>query len=272
MKYKIAAIATIALSAILTACAAPPTQPPSQPFSADEASQADDPSETPTVSMSPISQPQLEAPVAGDMIAIMRTNHGDIGIRLFPEYAPRTVENFATHSENGFYDGLIFHRVIYNFMIQGGDPVGNGTGGESIWGDEFEDEFTPHLRHLHGALAMANRGPNTNGSQFYIVTNSQVAPGIADSLTDVIQTQDEVVQGPDGGLIPISQVFPAAMAEAILEQGGVPDLDFRHTVFGQVFSGIDVAIAISQVATGPGDRPMDDVVIESIEITQYPPS
>ena len=112
---------------------------------------------------------QLEAVKAGDTLAVMHTNMGDVEIKLFPEHAPKTVENFTTHAKNGYYNGLIFHRVIKDFMIQGGDPTGTGMGGESIWGNSFEDEFTPKLHNLRGALCMANAGPNTNGSQFFIV-------------------------------------------------------------------------------------------------------
>ena len=111
---------------------------------------------------------QLALPVAGDLVAIMHTNMGDISIRLFPEFAPKTVENFTTHAKNGYYDGLTFHRVIKDFMIQGGDPDGTGAGGKSIWGDSFEDEFDKKLLNIRGSLAMANSGPATNGSQFFI--------------------------------------------------------------------------------------------------------
>ena len=99
----------------------------------------------------------------------METNYGTIKIRLFPKVAPKAVENFKTHVENGYYDGLTFHRVIEGFMIQGGDPIGNGTGGESIWGKPFEDEFDINYHNFRGTLSMANAGPNTNGSQFFIV-------------------------------------------------------------------------------------------------------
>ena len=121
---------------------------------------------------------QLDRPAAGETVAIMHTNMGDIAIRLFPEKTPKTVENFTTHAKNGYYDGLIFHRVINDFMIQGGDPKGNGRGGESIWGDSFEDEFDLELRNYRGALSMANAGPNTNGSQFFIVQAKEVAPSL----------------------------------------------------------------------------------------------
>jgi len=112
---------------------------------------------------------QTRAPAAGDTIAKIMTNHGDIWLRLFPEQTPKTVENFTGLAERGYYDGLIFHRVIPDFMIQGGDPTGTGTGGTSIWGTDFADEPNSDLSNIHGALSMANRGPATNGSQFFIV-------------------------------------------------------------------------------------------------------
>ncbi|KAJ1661898.1 Peptidyl-prolyl cis-trans isomerase cyp15 [Coemansia sp. RSA 1813] len=115
--------------------------------------------------------------------AILHTTLGDIHLALFPEHAPKAVENFATHSENGYYNGIIFHRVIKRFMIQTGDPLGDGTGGESIWGSPFADEFSPMLRHNHPyTLSMANSGPRTNGSQFFITT-IESAPWLDDKHT-----------------------------------------------------------------------------------------
>ena len=108
---------------------------------------------------------------AANPIAVLQTTQGDIEIELLPDLAPKTVENFSTHIKNGYYDGLIFHRIIKRFMIQGGDPTGTGTGGESIWGGKFEDEFNAKaMFNRVGVLAMANAGPNTNGSQFFITT------------------------------------------------------------------------------------------------------
>lgn len=105
-------------------------------------------------------------------MATLHTTLGDIAFRLFPQYAPKAVENFVVHGRNGYYNNLLFHRVIRKFMIQTGDPLGDGTGGESIWGKEFEDEFTPHLRHDKPyAVSMANAGPGTNASQFFITTD-----------------------------------------------------------------------------------------------------
>ncbi len=101
----------------------------------------------------------------------LETNQGSIELKLFPEAAPKACENFATHVENGYYDGIVFHRVIPDFMVQCGDPTGTGRGGESIWGKSFEDECTPDLKFdKTGLLAMANAGPSTNGSQFFITT------------------------------------------------------------------------------------------------------
>jgi peptidyl-prolyl cis-trans isomerase B (cyclophilin B) len=147
--------------------------------------------------------------------ATLNTNHGPIVLELFEGEAPKTVENFRKLAADGFYDGVIFHRVIPDFMVQGGDPTGTGTGGP---GYTFEDEFNDH-KVDRGALAMANAGPNTNGSQFFIVT--------ADAC---------------------------------------PWLDGKHTVFGRVTDGMDVVDTISQVATGAADRPVDDVVIERIDL------
>ena len=148
--------------------------------------------------------------------ATMHTNAGAIELELFDEDAPKTVENFRKLSADGFYDGLVFHRVIKDFMIQGGCPQGTGTGGP---GYTFEDEFNQH-KIVRGALAMANAGPDTNGSQFFIVT------------TDA-----------------------------------APWLDGKHTVFGQVTSGMEAVDAIEGTATGAGDRPIEDQRIERVELS-----
>lgn len=195
---------------------------------------------------------QISAPEKGDTIAVMHTNKGDIKIRLFPEFAPKTVENFVTHSKEGYYNGLIFHRVIKDFMIQGGDPNGTGMGGESIWGESFEDEFAVELHNIRGALSMANAGPNTNGSQFFIVQANTV-PG---------QMLPQMEQLIDRG-------FPRETIDAYAELGGTPWLDFKHSVFGQVFEGMDTVDDIANTKVGPNDKPVHDVVIESIEILEY---
>jgi cyclophilin family peptidyl-prolyl cis-trans isomerase len=147
--------------------------------------------------------------------ATMHTNHGPIELELFEGDAPKTVENFVKLSRDGYYDGLIFHRVIKDFMIQGGCPQGTGTGGP---GYEFEDEINDH-KIVRGALAMANRGPDTNGSQFFIVTT-----------------------------------------------GAAPWLDGKHTVFGEVRSGMEAVDSIEATDTGAQDRPVRDAVIERVEV------
>ena len=193
---------------------------------------------------------QLTKPEKGDIVAIMHTTMGDIKIKLFADKTPKTFENFTTHAKNGYYNGLIFHRVIKDFMIQGGDPMGTGIGGESIWGTKFEDEFTPELHNLRGALSMANAGPNTNGSQFFIVQANTVPENMLDQMKD------------------LPEAFPEDCAKAYAEMGGTPWLDYRHTVFGQVYEGMDVVDAIANVKTGMGDKPVVAVEIENIEIIE----
>ncbi len=193
---------------------------------------------------------QLAKPENGELCAVMHTTLGDISIRLFPEYTPKTVENFVTHAKNGYYDGITFHRVINDFMIQGGDPTATGCGGESIWGRSFRDEFHPDLHNLRGALSMANAGPNTNGSQFFIVQAKTVAP----------QLLSQMKQMPDS--------FPPETVENYAAVGGTPHLDYRHSVFGQVFDGMDVVDAIAAVKTDRNDKPLADVKIISIDIKE----
>lgn len=193
---------------------------------------------------------QTDKPQSGETIALMKTNMGDIKIRLFAEKAPKTVENFVTHAKNGYYDGLIFHRVINDFMIQGGDPTATGCGGESIWGHSFEDEFDVDLHNLRGALSMANSGPDTNGSQFFIVQAKEVPESL------IMQMQQLSDRG-----------FPEETTNAYKALGGTPWLDFKHSVFGQVYEGMDVVDAIAGVRCGAGDRPLHDVTIDAIEIS-----
>ncbi|MBS7361543.1 MAG: peptidylprolyl isomerase, partial [Oscillospiraceae bacterium] len=186
---------------------------------------------------------QRRNPEKGDILATIKPTMGDIKVILFPDAAPKAVENFTTHAKNGYYNGIIFHRVIPDFMIQGGDPLGRGTGGESIWGRSFEDEFSPEYHNLRGALSMANAGPNTNGSQFFIVQ--------ADSV--------------DGRFIPqmerLPEMFTPDSVEDYKAVGGTPWLDFRHTVFGQTVEGMDVVDAIAAVERDSSDKPLEDVSI-----------
>ena len=190
--------------------------------------------------------PQLNEVNEKNPLVTVHTNQGDFTLELFPEVAPKTVENFITHAKNGYYDGVIFHRVIEDFMIQGGDPTGTGMGGESIYGRTFEDEFSREAFNLYGTLSMANAGPNTNGSQFFIVTAKQVPAQMLKQLKD-------------GG-------WPEAIVEEYAKVGGTPWLDHRHTVFGRVIEGMDVVLKIEGVKRNAQDRPLEDVVIESMDV------
>lgn len=211
---------------------------------------------------------QLETPSDSDTIAIMHTNMGDIYIRLFPEEAPKTVENFVTHSKNGYYDGLTFHRVVSDFVIQGGDPNGNGTGGESIWGGNFEDEFSGNLLNLRGSLAMANSGSNTNGSQFFI---NQADKNTFAGWDVLEQNAANLMQS---SFYDVSSV-PETVRELYAQNGGNYFLDgaFRtqggHTVFGQVYQGMDVVDAIAALDVNTSGMPYDTVTINNITITTY---
>ena len=193
--------------------------------------------------------PQLQETKDTDLIYIIQTNHGDIHVRLFPAIAPKTVENFITHANNGYYDGGVFHRVIKDFMIQGGDPTGTGRGGESIFGETFEDEFDPDYRNIRGALSMANRGPNTNGSQFFLVTVPEVPAKVIRQMKD----------------IGAAEGFSDDVVNAYEEHGGAYWLDGKHTVFGQIVEGMDVVDAISALPTDGADRPREEVRIETIK-------
>ncbi|MEG2295338.1 MAG: peptidylprolyl isomerase [Oscillospiraceae bacterium] len=192
---------------------------------------------------------QLSPPKQGDLIATIKTSQGDIKIKLFPEGAPKAVENFTTHAKNGYYNKLTFHRVINDFMIQGGDPKGTGSGGESIWGKPFEDEFHRDLVHIRGALSMANAGPTTNGSQFFIVQKGKVDQ----------TTLDAMKRGQ----------YPQSVIDKYAQEGGVPDyqLDYKHAVFGQVYEGMDIVDLISGVEVDESDKPITPVVMETIEIS-----
>lgn len=187
----------------------------------------------------------------GDIVATMKTTLGEIKILLFPDAAPKTVENFTTHAKNGYYNGIIFHRVIPDFMIQGGDPTGTGRGGESIWGRSFEDEFSVDYHNIRGALSMANAGPSTNGSQFFIVQAKEVDSGL---ISQMEQLSD--------------RGFPTECVEDYKALGGTPWLDFKHTVFGQVVDGMNTVDAIAAVKTAYGDKPVEDVVILGIDIEE----
>lgn len=190
---------------------------------------------------------QFSEPEIGDTMAVLHTNYGDITLKLFPEVAPLAVENFVTHIEEGYYDGLTFHRVIKDFMIQGGDPAGNGTGGVSIYGEPFEDELSVEYLVYGGSLCMANSGEDTNTSQFFIV---DAGP---DDVDPEWVTQLETMG------------YPEEIINNYETYGGCPWLFYYHTVFGHVIEGLDTVKMIASVDVEPGDLPSEPVIIESAE-------
>ena len=170
----------------------------------------------------PMNENMQKKDIAADAdVAVISTNYGDIYLRFFEEEAPKTVENFTGLAKKGYYDGVIFHRIIDGFMIQGGDPDGTGMGGKSLWGGKFEDEFSPKVSNLPYSISMANAGPGTNGSQFFINTEANTF------------------------------------------------LDGRHSVFGEVIGGKATVDKIVKVKTGAQDRPLKDVVMNSVKIVKY---
>ena len=232
-------------------------------------------------------------------VATMKTSMGDIEIMFFPEEAPKAVENFLTHAKDGYYDGISFHRVIEDFMIQGGDPNGTGSGGESIWGTPFEDEFSNNLHNFNGALSMANAGPTTNGSQFFIVQASDpMDVASLDSMADTMYSEmlmtaaldriDVKATELDQEELELYVVAEQAKLDELLkagtpddfkasvqpvmdkyaEVGGTPHLDNMHTVFGQVIGGMDVVNAIAAVEKASGDKPVEPITILSIEVKE----
>lgn len=218
---------------------------------------------------------QLDPPEAGEEIAVLTTSMGTIKIRLFPDDAPKAVENFKGLINSGYYNGVTFHRVINDFMIQSGDPTGTGAGGESIWGEDFEIELPENLFNFRGALSMANTGlKDSNGSQFFIVQSPTV-------------TEDTFTRMSESGF-PVESI-PQSVIDKYLEVGGQPSLDFNrypkdfletyelygYTVFGQVFEGMDVVDAIAGVEveanpqSGEESVPVTPVTIDKAEIVVY---
>ena len=194
------------------------------------------------------------APKEGEKVVSMKLKgyDGEIKIKLFPEYAEKGVPSFLEHAEKGYYDGLTFHRVIKDFMIQGGDPKGDGTGGESIYEKGFDDGTDPHLIHAAGAVAYANSGSTaSSGSQFYIVTGQ-------------VYDKDQIKEIEDQGYD-----FTDNEAEIYSSNGGTPWLDGGYTIFGQVFDGLDIVFDVQNVETDDSDKPKKDVTIEYVKVSEY---
>lgn len=252
--WKLSVTACLLAAMLLAGCSKQPASSSSSSASQSASSSSQSQSLTPAEANARIDEDSIELlqfsePKIGDKIATIKTSEGEIKIRFFPEQAPKAVENFLTHAENGYYNGLTFHRVICDFIIQGGDPKGDGTGGESIWGEPFENEYSTDLWHFRGALAMANAGEDTNGSQFYIVQASKVA--------------DETIAGMEKGNV------PQVVIDKYKEVGGHPNLDGRYTVFGQVIEGMDVVDIIANVPVNAKYKPAEDVIIEMITVSEY---
>lgn len=207
-----------------------------------------------SVDLNKLDLPQLSDKVTDDEYLVeLVTTEGSVKIKLFPDQAPKAVENFVTHAKEGYYKDTPFHRVMKDFMIQGGDPKGDGTGGESIWNKGFKTEISNQLYNIRGALSMArSESRSSNGSQFFIVTNSEdVSDGLA------------------------IQYYP----EKIIEQykkGGTPQLDGEYTVFGQVTEGMDVVdkIAGAEVKDNSSgtekSTPVDPVKVTEVKVLQEP--
>lgn len=250
---------------------------------------------------------QLKAPSVGEKVVVFETSMGNIVIRMFRDSAPKAVENFMTHADNGYYNGLIFHRVINDFMIQGGDPEGTGRGGESIWKESFEDEFNANLLNIRGSLSMANSGANTNGSQFFI--NQKKTFSRAENTFDISEYFDQMIANEenisyltdmyknDAALkqeystveefisvfiyeyIADNMFDPRKVSETVWEfyekYGGNISLDGAwkvnrgHTVFGQVVIGMDIVDKIANVDTDENDKPLTDVVIKKAYTTEF---
>lgn len=197
---------------------------------------------------------QMADAESGETIAIMHVkNFGDIKFKFFTEKTPKAVENFLTHAQNGYYDGVKFHRVIEDFMIQGGDPQGTGYGGESIWGKGFEEELDESLVPYRGALCMASSGTGTSslGSQFFIV-QANADDAIADQMS--------------------AYGYPEKLTNCYKKYGGYLSLYGSYTVFGQVIEGMDVVDKIAKVdksysSNGELSVPNEDIIIESIDVT-----
>ena len=205
---------------------------------------------------------QLLMPSEGELIAIFDTSMGEMRVRLFPAQAPKAVENFRKLAERGYYNDITFHRVVSDFIVQSGDPTGTGSGGVSVWGKGFADEFDTGLYHYYGALSYARASKAESGeknmSQFFFVTKN-------DKYYDVDKNQL------------LKRGYPEAAADGYLKARGDYSLDAlynrydedeSYVVFGQLYEGFEVLAAIDAVETSD-QKPVADVLLSSVTITTY---
>ncbi len=199
---------------------------------------------------------QTAMPDEGDTIGtISIEGYGDVVVRFFEDIAPYGVKNFVEHAKEGYYDGLTFHRVINDFMIQGGDPDGTGTGGESIWGTPFYNEISEQACVIRGSLCYANSGVDpSNGSQFFITQ----APTVEEESIESLETQ--------------GMSFTKEQKDSYIKNGGCPWLQGGYTVFGQVIEGMDIVDEVAAVSVNESDKPDEDVIISSVKISEYKPA
>lgn len=212
---------------------------------------------------------QLAEPKKGETVATFHVkDFGDIKVHFFQEAAPKAVENFVTHAKDGYYNGVTFHRVVNDFMIQGGDPLGNGTGGESIWKQEFHDEINKYLLPLKGSLCMANAGGGcTNGSQFFIVQSGAIESEDTEQLKNYIN-QNVIPQYKSSTGLTL-EAYDDSAIENYKKTGGCLFLSGGYTVFGQVYEGQEVVDAIAATQKEGTEQPENEVLIESIEVSEY---
>ena len=193
--------------------------------------------------------PQLNDPAVGDTIVTITTNKGVIRAILFDKAAPQTVSNFIKLTDSGYYDGMIIHKAIADFVIQMGDPTAEGNGGDSFNGVGIPLEYNESLHNFTGALGMAAGTDGLAYSQFYIVAGSEVSEEYVDAMK--------------------SAGYAANVIEAYQELGGQPSLDYEYTIFGQVFEGLDIVQEIANSKTDKWNRPKKDVVVSSVSISSY---
>ncbi len=251
-KYLAAFLSLLLCFLLLTGCGKKADGKNGDDQTVDNQTGVDDTQQTPPTTVTNTDLPQLSPPKVGDTIAVFETDKGTFRAVLYPDYAPLAVENFKALVANEYYKDLLFHRVVDNFVVQTGDPTGTGTGGTSASGSPFKNEVCPELHHFTGALGMANAVADMNTSQFYVVCQNTVSK-------DTVAAMEALAD--DG--------YPAEVVAAYQDKGGQPGLDYRYTVFGQVYEGLDVIEKIATVKVDEDDRPVQDVKLLSVTIEAY---